>query len=344
MLENVVFTDSALEATQKIIDQSAYDKIGILVDENTAQHCLPLLNGNFDFAQINIQSGEEYKNLQTCGRIWSELTSLGFSRKSLLINLGGGVITDMGGFAASTFKRGIDFINIPTTLLAQVDASIGGKTGVDFDGFKNHIGIFSEPQQVILDTRFLDTLDARQLRSGFAEVLKHGLIADAAYWREITSKPFVTIDDWNNYLEQSVKIKAQVVENDPKEMGLRKILNFGHTLGHAIETYFLTSDCPLLHGEAIAAGMILEAHLSYQAQDLTEGDLSEITGYIKEVYEEIKLPETDILMDLMSQDKKNTGKQINFSLLQKIGHCTYDVHVEHSQIGAAMEAYVSLYK
>ena len=312
----------------------------MLVDENTAQHCLPF----FDHANhliIEIKSGELNKNLRTCEQIWEALTKSGFSRKSLLVNVGGGVIGDMGGFAASTYKRGVRFVNYPTTLLAMVDANIGGKLGIDFMGLKNHIGLFNNPEMILIFTDFLKTLPARELRSGFGEVIKHGLIRDESYWNKTISAQFPDME-WKKVIQRSVEIKSEVVKEDPKENGLRKILNYGHTLGHAVETWYLNNQKSLLHGEAIAVGMILEAHLSFQLGLLDEKSLDGITSYITSVYEDIAIPPMENLMELMGQDKKNVGNEINFSLLEKIGKCVYDMKVDEKMIAAAINFYNTL--
>ncbi len=266
------------------------------------------------------------------------MTDLGFSRKSLLINLGGGVIGDMGGFAASTYKRGIRFVNFPTTLLSMVDASIGGKLGIDFHGLKNHIGVFQEPTKVVVSDGFLETLPEDQIRSGFAEILKHALIHDQNYWQTV-KKVNLAQTDWSGIIHQSVEIKNKVVLADPKENGLRKILNFGHSLGHAIETHFLDSGVPLLHGEAIAIGMILEGYISTEKKILSKEDLSEMVEVISSYFELPTLPGSDELLTHLKQDKKNQGEVLNFSLIERIGSCKWDVPVTKAEIECALESY-----
>ncbi|MTI19497.1 3-dehydroquinate synthase, partial [Fulvivirga sp. RKSG066] len=266
-------------------------------------HCLPLLNNVLKEAKIiAIKSGEKNKTLDTCSDIWEKMTEYGLDRKSLMINLGGGVIGDMGGFGASTYKRGIDFINIPTTLLSQVDASVGGKLGIDFKGFKNHIGLFKDPKMVLVDSKFLNTLPKRELRSGFAEIIKHSIIADKNQWNKIKVHAFDELD-FEKLIQQSVAIKVKVVEEDPEEAGLRKILNFGHTIGHAIESFYLETPSQLLHGEAIAIGMICEAYVAEQKNMLTSVELKEITDYIFGIYGKTDLPKEDFdpIINLMSQ-------------------------------------------
>lgn len=302
------------------------DKIAVLADENTRKYCLEKINTNWDLV-IEIKSGEKEKTLKTCEHIWTELTNADFTRKSLLVNLGGGVIGDMGGFAAATFKRGMAFINIPTTLLSQVDASIGGKLGVDFHGLKNHIGMFQAPNRVIVFTPFLETLPARELKSGFAEIIKHALINDKDQWNHLVSQSFDSID-WNETIPKSIAIKNKIVDQDPKESGLRKILNYGHTLGHAIETHFLETSKPLLHGEAIALGMILENELAVESDLLQKSEADDIRKFIESIYSLPNPPALEDVKNLLKQDKKNDQEGIRFSLIDTIGSCTYDVLIE----------------
>jgi 3-dehydroquinate synthase len=303
-------------------------------------HCYPLLQSAFPgHVLIEIKSGEEQKNLESCKHIWNELTLNAFDRKSLFINIGGGVIGDMGGFCAATYKRGIEFINIPTTLLAQVDASIGGKLGIDFHNFKNHIGVFQNPLKVFLDPGFFSTLDPAELRSGFAEIIKHCLIRDKNKFSEIIQKPYKELE-WFSLIRHSVDIKNKVVTEDPSEKGLRKILNFGHTVGHAIESFFLKNPGKkLLHGEAIAIGMICESFLSTKKLALNESDLELITDYILRIYNSVAIPtdEIDEIAGLTKQDKKNEGDKINCSLLNNIGNCTYNIEIDHQDIKTSIE-------
>lgn len=306
-----------------------YSKIFILVDNNSLQFCYPQLVEKIEYFEsaeiIEIDAGEEHKNIEVCIQIWNALSEYGADRNSLFVNLGGGVIGDMGGFIASTFKRGIDFIHIPTTLLSQVDSSVGGKLGIDLNNIKNEIGVFNDPKAVFINSQFLNTLDKRQILSGFAEVIKHGLIADKEYWTEIKNANFSDLSSFDDLIEKSVLIKNSVVKIDPKEAGIRKILNFGHTIGHAIETFSLEHDNKkhLLHGEAIAIGMICEAYLSYKTCKMKKADLDDITKFILSHYKAIKLEEMDKhrLIELMKHDKKNEKGNIQFSLLSEIGKC-----------------------
>ena len=338
----IVFTESPKEALNEALKKYSPDQVAILVDENTAQHCLPLFElDNKDFRIVQIRSGEKNKNIDTCQRIWKSLTEWGFSRKSLLVNVGGGVIGDMGGFAASTYKRGIKFINFPTTLLAMVDANIGGKLGIDFMGFKNHIGLFNDPECIYIHTAFLHTLPKRELRSGFAEVIKHGLIKDKAYWEHISNSTFPDLE-WKSVVKRSFEIKQEVVSEDPKEEGVRKILNFGHTLGHAIESWYLNHGQSLLHGEAIAVGMILEANLSHQLNLIKDNEMASISSFINNNYEKIEIPPMTELQRIMGQDKKNKGNSVMFSLIKGIGDCVYDQNVGDELISTAIKKYDSL--
>lgn len=311
------------------LNKNKYTKLFILVDENTLKCCYPQLVEHVDVFKeaeiIEIESGEESKNIEVCTQIWATLSEYSGDRKSMMVNLGGGVITDMGGFIASTFKRGIGFINIPTTLLSQVDASIGGKVGIDLNHLKNEIGLFNNPAAVFVDPVFLSTLDKRQLLSGFAEIIKHALIADADYWKRIVQADFSFLNNFDSLIETSIQIKNKVVLEDPTENNIRKILNFGHTIGHAIETFALEQNNrkQLLHGEAIAVGMICEAYLSNMLCKLTSGELKQITQFILSKYKAVKIDELDFhrLIELMKHDKKNNKGDINFSLLSSIGKC-----------------------
>ena len=313
----------------------AQSRIFVLVDENTKKYCYPLIKKYIkaETTILEIKSGEKHKTLATAEKLWLELMKKEAHRNSVMINLGGGVITDLGGFVASAYKRGISFINIPTTLLAQVDASYGGKTGIDFNGIKNQIGFFSNPEAVIVNPAFLSTLPKRELLSGFAEVIKHALISDALYWRKLKEETAENMKEATDIIYRSVHIKNRISKADPLEKSIRKKLNYGHTIGHAIESLSLTKDKkPLLHGEAVAVGMICESYLSYLKAGLSKAQLKEITDYIFSIYPHVKIKAEDIkqLLSLMEFDKKNNSKEINFTLLKKIGEseinfiCTKD--------------------
>lgn len=308
----------------------------VLVDENTEKYCLHHLLINLDGPShiIRIASGEHNKTLTTCQEVWIKLLHNGADRHSLLINLGGGVIGDLGGFCAATFMRGIHFIQMPTTLLSQVDASVGGKLGVDLLGFKNMVGLIQDPSGVFIFTDFLHTLPSEQMRSGYAELLKHGLIADANSWSILSKTASFQELDYENLVYESVKIKKSVTEQDPYEKGLRKILNFGHTIGHAVETYWMDSKTPLLHGEAIAIGMVSEAYLSYRLGNIAESELFDIRSSILRLYghhPKFVKPAEDLIR-LMRGDKKNHNGNIRFALLESVGTACYDVQVANTAI------------
>ena len=324
------------------IASKSYTQIGVLLDQNTRKHCFSFIKELIPTAKIiQIKAGEGHKNLETCQYIWQEMTHLNLDRHALMVNLGGGVIGDMGGFCAATYKRGIDFIQIPTTLLAQVDASVGGKLGIDFNGLKNHIGVFTLPNAVLVDSRFLETLPYAELRSGFAEVIKHCLINDSEKWNAIR---ILDLEEQNfsDLIAHSIDIKSKIVAEDFTEQGLRKTLNFGHTLGHAVETYFLENKPKsLLHGEAIAAGMIMEAFLAYKKGMISEQAVIEIEEFIFAVYGRVSIAVTDFapIVALSLQDKKNKGNVVRASLLSGIGHCSFDNSISKAEMTAALKYY-----
>lgn len=343
-LSPVIFKD-VFENLNLFLTEENYSKIFILVDSNTHEHCLPLFLGELETVNeievIEVPPGEENKAIEIVAQVWESLTELGADRKSLLINLGGGVITDMGGFIASTFKRGIDFVNVPTTLLSQVDASVGGKTGIDFAGLKNQIGTFSQPKLTLILSEFLLTLPPRELHSGLAEMMKHGLIYQKSHWENIHKIQEFNIEILQKLTQESVQIKMEIVENDPYESGIRKILNFGHTVGHAIESYYLESEFPYLHGEAVGIGMLVESVLGFENEMISLVELDEIFSNVtqlitKEPIDEIIIPD---LIELMKHDKKNQKNQISFSLLDGIGNCKYDILLNENQISEGILLY-----
>jgi len=339
-----IVIDDIAQSLPAFLKEQSFSKLAVLVDENTLAHCYPKVKGLLpDHLLIEIQSGEVNKNLRTCEHIWSELTREAFDRKGLMINLGGGVIGDMGGFCAVTFKRGIRFINIPTTLLAAVDANVGGKLGIDFQGLKNHLGFFQDPEAVLIDSTFLETLSERELRSGFAEVLKHGLIADGDYFAQTSTTP-LSEQNWNAVIAHSVEIKSAVVAADPKEGGLRKVLNFGHTIGHAIESHYLDGPNHLLHGEAIAMGMICETYLSKKLLGLSDEALAEVTQTLLKFYPGLKLYKGHFveIIQRMYQDKKNVNHILNHSLIPAIGEATYDIAVDEKDALDSLFYYLHL--
>ena len=331
------------------IDLSKYSNIFILTDENTHKHCFPYLTYTLSGLEkaniIEIPSGEENKTIEMTAQIWSTLTELGADRKSLMINLGGGVIGDMGGFVASTYMRGIDFIQMPTTLLSQVDSSVGGKLGIDFEGYKNHIGLFSTPKAVFIDSTFLETLDQRNLKSGLAEMLKHGLIADSKHWLKLAMMKSLSKKSVEKYIATSIKIKNDIVKRDFKESGLRKVLNFGHTIGHAIESIFLEKENPFLHGEAVAIGMAVETCLSRNI-GLMADEVEEILTVLKKNFSFIEItPEIESeILELIKLDKKNTNGNLSFTLLSAIGKVEFDCEISEHQIHEAITKYNSFVK
>lgn len=346
---HTIYFESQLKPLESFLEDKKYSRIFVFTDRNTSEHCLPVFQsmlGDFsNFDLIETDPGEENKNIDFCIGIWKTLLDFEADRKCLMINLGGGVITDMGGFVASTYKRGIDFINIPTTLLAQVDASVGGKTGIDIDNIKNMVGTFALPQAVFIESDFLKTVPERELLSGFAEMIKHGLILDAAYYTALKEADYKMLDPKLVY--ESVAFKNQVVTEDPLEKGLRKILNFGHTIGHAVESYALSnSKRPLTHGEAIAVGMICEAYLSTKNSNLSTDELDDISNFIKATYPVhfIKPQSFKSILELMKSDKKNEHGQINFSLLESIGKCEFNCKVSEKDITDSLLYYSSVYQ
>lgn len=308
----------------------------VVMDENTYENCWSyLLQNNSALATaelIVLPAGEENKSLEICNQVWEALTTYEVKRNDVLINLGGGVITDMGGFIASLYKRGIRFIHLPTTLLAMVDASVGGKTAVNFAGFKNQIGVFSAPELVVCDTTFLQTLDDTQLLSGTAEMLKHGLIADAELAKRIFTTDLGIPTD--ALLEQAIAVKASIVALDFKENGERKKLNFGHTIGHALEEWLLQNGTPRTHGECVAWGMLAESFLSLKYSTLSQVEFEQIAAFIHAHYAAVSISESDFpaLLALMKNDKKNEGNAINFTFLSKIGGATINNELNDDQI------------
>jgi 3-dehydroquinate synthase len=344
---SVIFNDEGYKELNQLISDNNYSTLFIIVDSITNEVCLPKLLPQIitesPIEIIEFETGEINKNIETCIQIWNVLTELGADRKSLIINLGGGVVTDLGGFVASTFKRGIDFINIPTTLLAMVDASIGGKTGIDLGNLKNQIGVIINPKLVVIDSDYLETLPQLEMRSGLAEILKHGLISNKLYWKQFLDLSKLDFADFDSVIYDSIKIKNEIVKQDPNEKGIRKGLNFGHTLGHAIESYFLDHPAKkkLLHGEAIAVGMILESYISKSKKLISKEEYQEIKSTIKSIFEEVTFNENDIksILNLLIHDKKNENGNVKFVLLEGIGGFIVNQEVENEIITASFEDY-----
>lgn len=340
----VTFLETAANFSEAL-DWIPYSKIGVLVDSNTHKQCYPLIKNYLPaHSLIEVPPGEEHKNLETCKLIWQHLTDLNFDRHSLLLILGGGVVGDMGGFCAATYKRGIDFVLIPTTLLSQVDSSVGGKLGIDFEHFKNHIGVFQEPVSTLVYPIFLTTLPERELRSGFAEVIKHCLIADRAMWEIISQKPLAK-QEWGKLIEHSIAIKQKITQQDPHEKGLRKILNVGHTIGHALETYYLSAGKRIFHGEAIAIGMIAEAYVACKNGMITDAELQSISKYLVNIFGKVDEPYNQNEMNaLMAHDKKNRNNKVRMALLSGIGKAVWDQEITETEVVEAMKYYRALPK
>ena len=344
MKQKVVISGNLERDLVNAISECEHDRIFVLTDETTQQLCWPKIK-NFkalkNSTPIIIKATDTHKNLDTLSQVWQALSNGGATRHSLMINLGGGMVTDLGGFAASTFKRGIDFINIPTTLLAMVDASVGGKTGINFGGLKNEIGVFSDSRFVIINTQFLDTLDHDNICSGYAEMLKHGLISDERTWAEL-----VTFDLDNPDLSQlqrmvaeSIKVKERIVEADPHEHGIRKALNLGHTMGHAFESFAMRRGTPILHGYAVAYGLVSELYMSARKTAFPTDRMHQTVRFIRENYGTINITCDDYptLIELMHHDKKNTSGIINFTLLGNVGDIRINQTANEEEIKEALD-------
>ena len=345
--QKVVITEDLQQTLAEAVGACGADRLFILVDETTAQLCLPVVEG-FDCLKdahcIVIGATDTHKTLDSVVHVWEELGRMGATRHTLLINIGGGMVTDLGGFAASTFKRGIKYINIPTTLLSMVDASVGGKTGINFRGLKNEIGVFNNAQTVILDTQFLKTLDHENILSGYAEMLKHGLISNEKMWAELVNFQFADIDAQlpvlSRMLADSVAVKQRIVTEDPTEQGIRKALNLGHTVGHAFESFALSRK-PVLHGYAVAYGLVSELYLSAVKTGFPTDKMHQTVNFIKENYGKMTITCDDYpaLFDLMTHDKKNVGNSINFTLLGGIGDIRINQTATREEIYEALDFY-----
>ena len=343
--QKVVISENLTEALATAIAECEHDRTFILVDETTERCCLPIVS-DMDCVRgaqtIIIGATDTNKTLESLSHVWEALGKGGATRHSLLINIGGGMVTDLGGFAASTFKRGINYINIPTTLLAMVDASVGGKTGINFRGLKNEVGVFSNASTVILDTIFLKTLDAENIRSGYAEMLKHGLISNEQMWAELVTFELENPDfsKLSRMLADSVAVKQRIVTEDPLELGIRKALNLGHTAGHAFESFALKQE-PILHGYAVAYGLICELYLSTIKTDFPSDKMHQTVSFIKEHYGKMTITCDDYptLLELMTHDKKNVAGTINFTLLGGIGDIRINQTATKEEIYEALDFY-----
>ena len=343
--QKVIISTNLESSLASAVSECERDRTFVLVDETTEKLCLPLIAG-FDCVRgaktITIGTTDEHKTLESLAHVWTCLQHGGATRHSLMINLGGGMVTDLGGFAASTFKRGINYINIPTTLLSMVDASVGGKTGINFGGLKNEIGVFNNARSVILDTEFLKTLDHENIYSGYAEMLKHGLIATEEMWAELMNFD-LTAPDYQKFcqmLADSVQVKERIVEQDPTEKGLRKALNLGHTIGHAFESLALQRN-PILHGYAVAYGLVCELYLSYMKTGFPADKMRQTVRFIDENYGQMPITCDDYptLLELMTHDKKNVAGEINFTLLGGVGDIRINQTATKEEIFEALDFY-----
>ena len=346
MEQRIVISENLQTDIAIAISECEHDKVFVLVDETTEKTCWTLIRRFLslrDAELIVIGSTDTHKNLETVTHVWKSMSDGGGTRHSCLINLGGGMVTDLGGFVASTFKRGMDFINIPTTLLAMVDASVGGKTGINFNGLKNEIGSFNDANYVILCTKFLKTLDVENIRSGYSEMLKHGLISNDALWSEIVNFPLAELpnkhlDVLQRMVVDSIRVKEHFVQVDPREKGLRRALNFGHTFGHAFESWTLKRN-PVLHGYAVAFGMICELYLSTIKTQFPVDKMRQTVAFIKENYGTLNITcdDYDELIELMLHDKKNMSGIINFTLLGGIGDVRINQTATEDEIKEALD-------
>jgi len=350
MNQKVVISQNLQAELAAAIAECNPDKLFVLVDEHTEKSCKPVVEA-FDCLRnahfITIPATDMHKDLQTLAQVWTALQGGGATRHSCLINLGGGMVTDLGGFAAATFKRGISFINLPTTLLSMVDASVGGKTGINFNGLKNEVGAFRNADCVILNTRFLQTLDDENIRSGYAEMLKHGLIADEQTWAALINYDLADarsprqLAALQAMVADSVKVKERIVTADPFEAGLRKALNLGHTVGHAFESFAMESGRPVLHGYAVAYGLVCELYLSHALCGFPQDRLHQTVSFIRTHYGRMNITCDDypVLLELMTHDKKNTAGTINFTLLAGIGDLKLDQTATKTLIEEALDFY-----
>jgi 3-dehydroquinate synthase len=346
---SIIVTCELEDELGKILCRYPENKIFLVTEQNCDKFCVPLISNTpgFDhFKKIVIPSGEENKKLSSVEKIWLFLSQNGADRKSLVVNLGGGMLTDLGSFAASTIKRGMDFVNIPTTLLAQVDASVGGKTGFNFNGLKNEIGVINQPKTVLIDTRFLKTIDYQNFISGYAEMIKHGLINSPEHLEEVRHFDLKNIDyeSLRGVIARSVAIKDSFVFRDPNEHNIRKALNFGHTIGHAFESSALETDHPILHGFAVAYGMIAELYLSHKVCNLPLATLNELSDWLIKIYGKYRIEDNQFeeFYQLMTHDKKNEGTRVNFTLIPSIGEVAINQNCDKKLIFEALNYYKSL--
>jgi 3-dehydroquinate synthase len=340
---NVYFETNSFTQLNAFLKKNKFSKIVVIADNKTFELCYPILAENCVAVQsaeiIELESGEQHKTLDTCLLVWQTLSELQIDKNALIINLGGGVITDLGGFIASIYKRGIAFIHIPTTLLAMADASVGGKCGVDLGNIKNQLGTITQANAVFINTQFLNTLPAKHLKNGMSEIIKMGLIADKGLLKTLKEKK----SDLESVIKKSVSLKSAIVKKDLNDKGIRKILNFGHTIGHAIESVLLGTKQELLHGEAIAIGMIIEGFISFDKKRITKTELTTLLNLIHPHYPLLQFnkKQMKLIYSFMQQDKKNANNTIRMSLLKGLGNCTFNDEVNQTEIEKAFVNYVT---
>jgi 3-dehydroquinate synthase len=357
--QQVVFTNDICKALSEFTAKIPHDRLFILFDTTTIRNCMPVIapfmdqyeteHNGLKIQPIIIEPTDVAKNLDSLTEVWEALSTHGATRHSLMINVGGGMVTDLGGFAAATFKRGISFINVATTLLGAVDAAVGGKTGINFGGLKNEIGAFAPASAVLISTKFFETLDRENLLSGYAEMLKHGLLSHAEHLQallsfDITAPGNATSEHLLGLLETSVNVKRKVVRQDPYEQGLRKALNLGHTFGHAFESFCLRRERPVLHGYAVAWGLVCELIMSQQLCGFPTQVLYEVANYVRDNYgaPDITCEDYPILYEYMTHDKKNEAGDINFSLMHHIGNVALNHTANREQIGTCLDLFRDL--
>lgn len=339
---NIHIGNDCFEKVNAFLKKQSYSKHIIICDENSFAHCLPTLLFNCPALNeaeiIELESGEENKTLETCNNVWGALTEINADKKSLIVNLGGGVISDLGGFVASTYKRGIDFINVPTTLLSMVDASVGGKTGIDFNGIKNLIGTITVPKGIFVNPEFLETLSERQVRNGYAEIIKIALIADKTFWTQLKKgKTFYN----EKIITKAIELKNEIVKKDLHEKHLRKSLNFGHSIGHALESAMLTLNHDILHGEAIAAGMVMELVITNKHKQITSKVCEGICAYINSIFPKVGITKEikEMMLEFIKYDKKNIGESLCFALPKPIGQFDLNCTITIQEVEEAISKY-----
>lgn len=347
--QKIIFSNDVSGAIDEILQGLEYNRLFVLTDVNTHRCVLDKVAQSEKVAkatQITVKSGDVNKDINAAVEIWKQLSGNGATRKSVMVNLGGGMVTDLGGFAASTFKRGIKFVNVPTTLLSAVDAAVGGKTGINFGGLKNEIGVFNEAVAVVISTKFFNTLPLDEVKSGYAEMLKHGLLKGTETYDRLLKYDFENGDDEHllSLLKESVEVKADIVRQDPHEQGIRRALNLGHTAGHAFESLAMRRSQPIPHGYAVAWGLVVELTLSNMLYGFSSGRLQELAQFIYENYGafHITCDDYDSIIELMRHDKKSEHGEMNFSLLPEVGKIKVNCEVSVDDVKNALDIYRDL--